>query len=284
MASFTVLTPSYNYARFIPEAIESVFAQNLQSPVELVIQDAVSNDGTTEVVKEHAVERNLRFVSEKDSGQSDALNRAFSTATGDIVGWLNADEFYLPGAFSAVDEAFRQNPSAGVIYGDCAFVNEEGKLLRLVPAHSFSRYLLENYGCFISSCATFVRHEVLEDSPWDVSMRRAMDWDLWLSLSSQVEFHYIPKVLAAFRVHPGQVTNVPEAENEEEFLRLRAKHEITEVAWKRQAGRLLHAGYKFRARGYQRQRRAMQLSAAEPLGHWTHESVAAEAATTLARV
>jgi glycosyltransferase involved in cell wall biosynthesis len=273
--SLSILTPSFNYARFLSDAMNSVFAQGLGDEVELVIQDADSWDGTAEIVQENsAADRRVLFIQEPDLGQSDALNRALRRASGALIGWLNADEFYLPGAFAAVTAAVAAHPTA----------DQDGRLLRIVPAHVFSEFVLRHYGCFISSCATFIRRDALGESPWDLSLNRSMDWDLWLSLTRQSNVVYIPRVLAAFRVHAGQVTNLPEAMDAEEFHRLFAKHGIAPRALKKSLATLAHAGLKIRARGYARQRRALAGTPVDVLGSWPSDVRARDAADFLVEV
>src|SRR5579862_3094597 len=134
----SVITPSYNCAEFIEDALQSVARQE-RVAVEHIIVDGASTDGTADIVRPHP---GLRWVSEPDRGQSDAINKGFRLAAGELVGWLNADDYYLPGSLAAIAEAGRQHPEADIIYGDCVFVDGEGRLLRSKVEHSFDRGIL----------------------------------------------------------------------------------------------------------------------------------------------
>lgn len=251
----TVLTPSYQYGRFIPDCVESVMNQDTQCLVKHVVQDGASSDETALVIERYQSAYDLTFRSEPDAGQSDALNKALSNAksTG-YVGWLNADEYYLQGALEWVRSAAAANPGAAVIFGDCVFVDEDGRALRAVPAHRMSRRVLRHYGCFLSSCAVFVRRDLLVSEPWDPSLREAMDWDLWLTLVERGKFVYVPQPLGAFRVHGAQVTKLGTGGDPNEASRIRAKHRIRDSWVLRTLGRWEHRLLKLLDGSYRRQR------------------------------
>lgn len=274
----SILTPSYNYGHFIDDSALSIAGQGV--PVQWVVQDAESKDGTRDVVA--AAESgtvNVDYRSEPDLGQSDALNRALSRADGDWIGWLNADEFYLRGAFQEVAQAVSRHPDADVIFGDSVLVDEEGRYLRRHPSHAPSPVVLRWSSCYISSCAVFVRSEVLREMGWDTGLRRIMDWDLYLRLEANgAKFQYIPTSLAAFRVHDAQVTHSPGSLVPEEYRRFYAKHGIAETgvpAWKRVMGRCMHIGMKIVEGAYVRQIRG-RLSFRGRDMHWWRDDVVAD--------
>jgi glycosyltransferase involved in cell wall biosynthesis len=253
----SVLTPSYNYRQYIGEALASVTAQRAD-PVEHVVADGASTDGTPALLESWSPAP--RWVSEPDSGQSEALNKALTSAQGDWIGWLNADEFYLPGALQLVRDTVAANPDADVIYGDCVLIDEHSRLLRLHPLHRFSRPTLRWYGCYIFSCATFIRRSVLPAPAWDSSVDRIMDWDLFLSLAERgARFVHVPHPLGAYRVHSGQITAEPASLASKVHRQVRARHRLPSnerVAGALQlAGRALHVGHKVVDRGYVRRHR-----------------------------
>jgi glycosyltransferase involved in cell wall biosynthesis len=220
----SVLTPSLNYGHFLRDAIASVTLQH-ETPPEHVVADGGSTDDTVSVLK--SAPPHVRWVSEADRGQSDALTKAFHISTGDWIGWLNADEFYLPGALDAVERAIGANPAADVVYGDFAFVDSPGTLLRLVPEHRYSSFVLRYYSNFIPSCATFIRRGAMPARLWDRECRSLMDWDLFLELGRQrSRFIHLQRPLAAFRIHSGQVTSSPVAQTPAEFRLIRRRHGI----------------------------------------------------------
>ncbi len=219
----SVLTPSRNYGQYVEQCLSSVESQG--GPVEHIVQDCCSEDGTVSVLGQRAG-THLRWISEPDAGQIDALNRAFARATGDVVGWLNADEYYLPGAFAAVRAAFAAHPDADVVYGDHVIVDAEGRTIRLCAKHRFSPLVLRGYGCYVQSCATFIRRAAIERvGGWDAGLRRVMDWDLWLKLENDgARFAYVGEPLAAFRVHEAQVTADVAPVGHPEHVLLRRRH------------------------------------------------------------
>jgi glycosyltransferase involved in cell wall biosynthesis len=250
----SVLTPALDYGRFIEDGILSVNGQEGLS-IEHVVQDGGSADETIEVLRRHS--ERLQWTSEPDRGQSDALNRAFQRSTGRWIGWLNADEFYLPGGLKAL-VLHGDRTGADVVYGDNVFVDQQGRLTRLLPQHPFSYRILRLYGCFISSSSTVIRRSVLPDQPWDVDVRRVMDWDLFLNLASRnARFSHIPYPVAAFRRHRQQVTARPSNEFGDEDARIIDRYEIDRRM--RPLGPWLHTAYKLVSGAYRRQDRAARF-------------------------
>lgn len=221
MVDVTVLTPSRNYAEFIEDTILSVRGQHGVT-VQHVVQDAASTDETPAVLARHAAY--VEWASEPDRSQSDALNKAFTKATGRWIGWLNADEFYLPDALATLVTA-GERTGADVVYGDCVIVDERGRVRRLLAHHPFSPRVLRNYGPSLSSCSAVFRRTALETNPWDVDIRRVMDWDLYLKLLERgATFRHVPYPAGAFRTHPGQVTAAPWHVWQEEDERIAARY------------------------------------------------------------
>ena len=203
----SVLTPSYGYGRFIGEAARSAFGQPGLA-IQHVVQDAGSRDETPTIVQAISGEYpgDVSWVSEPDRGQSDALNRALSRASGRWVGWLNADEFYLPGGLTAlVQEGERSG--ADVVFADALFVDTGGSFMRLKSQHPFSHHVLHKYGTFIATCSTLIRRSALWPDPWDQELRLLMDRDLFMQLHQRgARFRYLRWPAAAFRVHDERVS------------------------------------------------------------------------------
>jgi glycosyltransferase involved in cell wall biosynthesis len=263
----SVLTPVRNYEQFIGECVESVRALSTADvPVEHLVADGASTDGTATVLA--ALEGDsLSWWSRPDSGQSDALNQALDRARGEWIGWLNADEFYLPGAASVMKRL--QTTDADVVVGECTFVDSQGRFLRLLGSHQPSRWMLRHYGCCIASCATFVRREIVPPNAWDLNFRTAMDWDLWLTLADRgAKFEFVPITVAAFRVHAGQVTAAHTGVLSSEYRAIRRKHGVSGAPWRvitaRLAGRCGRLALKLRSGAYMRQVRARRQPGASP--------------------
>jgi glycosyltransferase involved in cell wall biosynthesis len=199
----SVVTPSYGYAHFLRDAILSVARQEGVT-AQHIVQDGASTDGTVELLRE--LDGMVDWVSEPDRGQSDALNRGIARSRGRWVGWLNADEFYLPDGLAAL-VAEGERTGADVVYGDTIFADGEGRMTRMVPQHPFSPFVLRSYGCFISTVSSIVRRSALGDAPIDVEMRRMMDWDLYLRLLGEgARFAYVPVPVGVFRAHDTRIT------------------------------------------------------------------------------
>lgn len=253
-AGISVLTPSLGYADFIRDALLSAQGQT-GFPLEHIVQDGRSTDGTVEVLRDFG--HDVRWRSEPDAGQSDALNKALERANHEWIALLNADEFYLPGGLEALIRAGERS-GADVVYGDCVFVDEEGRFLRLLAAHRFDRRTLSSYGCFIDTCATLVRRSALSEGIWDVELRRIMDWDLFLRLAAERRrFHYVPYPVGAFRVHERRVTARPGTDFPMEYAALRERHGAG--SGHRTIGTLLHRGHKLLEGTFRREVRARSL-------------------------
>ncbi len=199
----SVLTPSYGYAHFLGDAIESVRLQQGVT-VEHIVQDGGSTDGTVELLERYG--DTVIWRSEPDEGQSDALNRALELAGGRWIAWLNADEFYLPDGLAHLAE-LGDRTGADVVYGDTVFVDGDGRLKRLLPQHRYNSFVLHSYGPFVSTVSMIIRRSALGEKPIDPTLRRMMDWDLYLRLAGeQASFAYRPVVVGAFREHDTRIT------------------------------------------------------------------------------
>ena len=204
LPSLSVVTPSFNSAEFLDDAIQSVRHQRAVA-VEHIVMDGGSTDGTTVLLQRYP---HLQWKSEPDQGQSDAINKGFRCAKGDLVGWLNADDYYLPGGLHAIARAAAEHPEADVIYGDCLFVDSEGRLVRSKVEHAFDAAILMYFGCYIPSTSTFFRRRLIESGVLlDCDYRVCMDFEYFARLAhAGCEFHYVPRFIAAFRWHENNIS------------------------------------------------------------------------------
>lgn len=207
MTRFSIVTPSLNQGRFLGEALESVRLQNYPD-VEHLILDSDSTDQTIPVLRSLDGKPEWEHVcwrSEHDSGQSEALNNGFKLVTGDIVGWLNADDRYRPGCFDRVIQAFDQYPEADLIYGDFTLMSEDGQILRVRREIAFNHFiLLYHRVLYIPTPSTFFRRRVFDEGNLlQQDLHYAMDYEFFIRLANAgYRIQHIPYVLADFRVHP----------------------------------------------------------------------------------
>jgi glycosyltransferase involved in cell wall biosynthesis len=196
----SIVTPSYNQAPYIEETIRSVLAQDT-SQIEYLIVDGGSTDGTVEIIKKYE-DKITWWASETDRGQTDAINKGFARAKGEILAWLNSDDTYEPGAVAAAVKYLQDHPSVGMVYGDCNYINESGAVIgRFHSAQTDYRLLRRGY-THIPQQTMFFRVELWKQlGPLDPSFYFAMDYDLWTRIARRTEIRYVPQTWANFRLH-----------------------------------------------------------------------------------
>jgi len=195
----SIVTPSYNQARFLEATLRSVLDQNYPH-IEYLVVDGASTDGSVEIIRRYA-DRLAWWVSEKDAGQSEAINKAFRRAQGEFVGWLNSDDIYLPGAVSAAMAAFQSHPEAGLIYGDALAIDSDGEPFNVMRAR---QYTLTDLMAFQIICqpAAFMRRSVLESAGYlNPAYHLLMDNLLWMCMAQKAPILYVPQTWAAARYH-----------------------------------------------------------------------------------
>ena len=201
----SIVTPSLNQGKFIEEAILSVLNQDYPN-FEYIIVDGGSEDETLCILKKYSSKTGkLRWISERDRGQSDALNKGLRMVTGDVIGWLNADDRYLPGCFQRVVKFFKENPEVDIVYGDYRFINEVGNIIKLRKEIDFNLFVLKYlHVLYIPSTATFFRRRIIDDGNFlKDDYRYAMDYEFFLRIALKgYRFAHIGEYLADFRWHP----------------------------------------------------------------------------------
>src|SRR5277367_5244413 len=207
----SIVTPSFNQAGFLEEALLSVKNQGYTA-IEHIVMDGGSTDGSVEILKRFSSEpgwEHLHWVSEPDGGQSDALNKGFKLATGGMIGWLNSDDRYRPGCFEKIVGSAARSPEADVLYGDSTFINENSQVWRVRREIEFNRFILRYlYMLYILSAATFFRRRIFQDENWiNIKYSHAMDYEFFLRLDARgYKFEHVPELLADFRFHPESKT------------------------------------------------------------------------------
>ena len=194
----SIVTPSYNQAQFIRATIESVLQQDY-SPMEYLVIDGGSTDGTINILQEY--DSKLKWVSEPDRGQSDAINKGFRAARGGIIGWINSDDTYESGAVRRAVDVLNSYPEVGLVYGDLNVIDAEGRVLC-----TYRRRQLEPgevlRGASVPQATVFLRKSILEQvGLLDPDLHYCMDTDLWFRCRAVTQFKYIPAIQANIRRH-----------------------------------------------------------------------------------
>jgi len=197
---FSVVTPVYNSVRFLGETLDSV--AGLQTPHEHIVFDGGSTDGTVDLLAARDDER-LVWVSESDRGQTHAVNKALKRASGELVGWLNGDDAYIPEAVDRALEYLRRQPEVDAVFGGMHVVNEHGAVRRKYQPgrYSWRRYLF--LGDYIPTPSIIFRRRLLEEvGLLDERYADAADYDFYLRLFHNRLVERLPEALVRFRYHP----------------------------------------------------------------------------------
>ena len=195
----SVITPSYNQSAYVKQTMDSVLSQDIPG-IEYVVIDGGSTDGSVDLIRSYE-NRLSGWISEKDRGQADAVNKGVSRTTGDVIGWLNSDDLYLPGAVNKALAYLSAHPEVDAVYGDVISIDGEGKMINVMR---FDQYTLEDLMSFrvISQPGVFFRRSAWEKAGGlDLSYHFMLDHHLWLRMASRGKFTYLPEPLAAARFH-----------------------------------------------------------------------------------
>ena len=196
----SIVTPSFNQAAFIERMLASVASQE-GVELEHRVYDGGSTDGTVAILERAG--RSIRWVSERDAGQADAVNKGLRDADGEAIGWINSDDVYYPGSLARVAEFFRANPEVDVVYGAADHIDANDRVIEPYPVEPWSFARLKERS-FICQPAAFFRRRVIErHGVLDSSLRYCMDYEYWLRLGrAGARFAYLPEKLAGSRLHP----------------------------------------------------------------------------------
>jgi glycosyltransferase involved in cell wall biosynthesis len=196
----SIVTPSFGQAKFLERTMQSVFAQTY-SNLEYIIVDGGSRDHSKKIIEKYSG-RLAWWVSERDCGQTEAINKGFSHANGEILAWLNSDDTYQPNAVSEAVEFLQENPKNGLVYGDANFIDENDRVVGRFPACQTDLAGLRRGYVHIPQQASFFRADLWKKvGPLDESFFFAMDYDLWVRLAKISQLKYIPRIWANFRLH-----------------------------------------------------------------------------------
>ena len=201
----SVITPSLNQGRFIEKTIWSVLNQKGNFDVEYIIIDGKSNDNTLDIIRKH--ENRLIWISEKDSGQSDAINKGLEMASGDLLAWLNSDDIYEPGALAEVAERYKEQPFKWC-FGNCRNIDEHDHEIRkfitkykMFDCRHFSYRRLLSRNFIPQPSVFFTRQVYRETGPLNLNCHFTMDYEYWLRIGKKYSPLYVDRFLAGFRWH-----------------------------------------------------------------------------------
>jgi glycosyltransferase involved in cell wall biosynthesis len=202
----SIVTPSYNQGRFIEATIKSVLEQDYPN-LEYIVVDGGSTDNTLDIL--HKYSEKLKWVSEKDNGQSDAINKGFKMARGEIVAWLNSDDTYEPGAIQAAVDYFQKHKNVALVYGEGDIIDESGnKVKRFDATQDFDLWTLIHVWDYILQPTTFFKLDALQEVGYlDVNLHWCMDWDLWIRIALKHRVGYINRVMANSREYADTKTS-----------------------------------------------------------------------------
>jgi glycosyltransferase involved in cell wall biosynthesis len=199
MKLVSIITPSYNQAKYLEQTIQSVLGQEYPN-IEYIVIDGGSTDDSEQVIRKY-MDHLAYWISEKDSGQAEAINKGFRRARGELVAWLNSDDYYLPDVIPAVVKVFEEYPDVVMVYGDMLAVDENGQTLNALKYRQLS---LQDLLCFqiIGQPSVFFRRDVLEKTGGlDTTFHFLLDHHLWIRIAQQGKILHVDQTWSAARYH-----------------------------------------------------------------------------------
>jgi len=223
----SIITPTLNSEKYLEETLNSVKSElsQLSEIGEHIVQDGGSSDNTIEILKKYSKLYKLNYYCESDNNLSEAVNKGFRKAKGEILGWISSDNLYEKGTLNYVVNYFKNNLDVQFIYGHCIHIDEYGNKLydhwkspflsylrneitNIYPNLSFEHFLNINPGLMVADCCYFIRREIYERWGYffDERFSIAMDYELWLRVTKITKPTYINRIFGYYRKHPDQIT------------------------------------------------------------------------------
>ena len=199
MTLVSIITPSFNQSAYLEQTILSVLDQDYPR-IEYIVVDGASTDKSVDIIRKYQ-NRLTYWVSEKDNGQADAINKGFARAAGEVIAWLNSDDYYLAGTVGAAVKIFEEHPDVVLVYGNMLAVDEHGKTFNTL---NYKQLTLEDLLCFqiIGQPAVFMRRSALQKTGGlDPTLHFLLDHHLWIRLAQQGKILHVPQTWAAARYH-----------------------------------------------------------------------------------
>ncbi|HJQ13891.1 MAG TPA: glycosyltransferase family 2 protein [Anaerolineales bacterium] len=228
----SIITPSFNQGQFLEASIRSVLEQDYPN-IEYIIVDGDSKDSSVEIIKKYA-DRLAWWVSEKDKGHADALNKGFSRATGEILAWLNSDDIYFRSAVSEAVSILQSRPDVGMVYGDADLIDDAGATVGQFGSKQTSYHQMLRGSVHIPQATTFFRADVWRKvGPFDLSLFFSFDYDLWVRIAKVSRVLYVPQRWAKFRIHSAGKTIVNDDRCYPDMLRVLEREGGSWLSWLR---------------------------------------------------
>jgi len=231
MIKISIITPSFNQGKFIEETIQSVLGQKYPN-LEYIVVDGGSTDNTRKILKKYTGK--MIWISEKDKGQSDAINKGMRMATGDVMAFLNSDDLYAKRTLYKVARFFTDHPKAQWVSGDYFIINQKKKKIRSFVRwykrflRLFSSYPLLRLTNYVIQPSTFWRRNVYENvGEFDVGLPYEMDYDYWLRIGEKYRLFHLEDALSFFRLHDASKSGFQYEKQFKEEIRVLEKHHIS---------------------------------------------------------
>ncbi|MFB3764905.1 MAG: glycosyltransferase family 2 protein [Methanotrichaceae archaeon] len=202
----SIITPSFNQDKFIEYAILSVKNQCYPN-IEHIIIDGRSTDNTLDIIRKYEGEYNLRWISEPDQGQSDAINKGFKMAKGEIIGWINSDDAYFSKyTIDKVAKFFEDHEKATIAYGDAIYIDSKNTVIRILPVLPAFKYSALKTQNVLAQPSVFFKKCIVDEYKLNPFLHHAMDYDFWLRIGEHNKFFRINEILSCFRLHEASKT------------------------------------------------------------------------------
>jgi glycosyltransferase involved in cell wall biosynthesis len=196
----SIVTPSFNQGRYLEATIRSVLEQDYPN-IEYILVDGGSKDESIDIIRKYE-DRFAWWVSEKDRGHADALNKGFAHASGEYMAWLNSDDVYHPGAVAEAVAFLRENPQVGMVYADANLIDTRGELLGKFASKQTDYRRMLRGSVHIPQATTFWRTSVWRQvGPLSLTLFFGFDYDFWVKVAKVSEVRYLPRLWADFRIH-----------------------------------------------------------------------------------
>lgn len=225
----SIVTPSYNQGKFIKDTFDSILNQDINFELEYILVDAVSTDETPRIVAEFIPKFKAKgiefiYICEKDKGQSDAINKGWKISTGDLITYLNSDDYYEPNVLQKVADYFENSSEVKWAYGGWNIVTKEKVVFLSARPEKYDKNKLLNY-CNIGQPSCFFRKDLLDEfGMLDEKLHFAMDYDLWLRFVSKYDAGIIDGILSNMRYHDEAKSTAQTKKQLAEILQVGKKH------------------------------------------------------------